>query len=433
MSQLSSTPPPEAAPRDGRRRHIGYIISLFPSYDETFILREMKGLADRGVELRIFSLRQRTDPLIQDDARPFVSATCYAAYLLSWEVLRAVARALKNKPGALVEVLGLIVRGCWRRPLALLKSLVLLPKTLFFAERAEAEGIERLHAHWATYPATSALVISRLTKIPWSLTCHAHDIFQDPTLLAEKIGEADFALTCTADNKRYLESVTSKARDKVIVSYHGLDLRLFSPAPPRPPSPRVELLSVGNFDKRKGFPILVEACGILKKRGVLFNLTLVGGGAEESAVRQTLARAGVADEVRLPGYLTQRELIPVYQAADIFVLPAILEFHYGLPNVLIEALACGVPVVATPLPAVPELVEDGVTGLLAADRDPHDLATKIETLARDPALRESMARAGRRRVETLFDIDRTIETVLAAVLSSHDRPASSPPDQHGGS
>jgi glycosyltransferase involved in cell wall biosynthesis len=391
------------------------VVSLFPSYDETFILREIQALARRGISLSLFSLRRRRQAVVQEDARPFVPMTHYAPYLLSGDVLAASVRTLARRPRPVLEVVSLIFRGCWRRPLTLLKSLAFLPKAMRFAEIARAEGLERLHAHWATYPATATLLMSRLSGIPWGLTCHAHDIFLDPSLLPEKIADAEFVLTCTADNKRYLESLTPAAVRKVRVVYHGLDLERFHPRPREEPRGPLRLLAVGSLLACKGFDILISALGLLRQRGLEVQATLAGGGPEEGKLRAQVEAEGLSDRVRLSGYLTQKELIPLYQQADVFVLPAVLEQHWGIPNVLVEALACKVPVVTTPLPSLPELVEDGVHGLVARNQDPAHLAEQIERLARDPALCRRMGEAGRRRVEERFDVESNIREVMRAL------------------
>ena len=142
---------------------------------------------------------------------------------------------------------------------------------------------------------------------------------------------------------------------------------------------------------------------------------MAGGGPEEQNLRLLAAKEGIVDRVHFTGYLTQKDLIPLYQDADIFVLPAVLAQHWGIPNVLVEALACEVPVVTTPLPSLPELVEDGVTGLVARDQDPADLAAQIERLARDPELRRRLGQAGRRRVEERFDIEVNVVEVAKAL------------------
>jgi glycosyltransferase involved in cell wall biosynthesis len=397
------------------RQHVGYVVSLFPSYDETFILREIKALSERGVRLTIFSLRKRRQAVVQEDARPFLSATRHAGYC-SADVLAATGRALWRRPLEVARLVGIVVRGTWRYPDRLLRSIVMLPKAFLFAEVAASEGIEHLHAHWATYPATVALVMSRLTGISWSLTCHAHDIFLNPSLLPEKLERAEFVLTCTSDNKRHLETVSPVSRHKVKVSYHGLDLRLFRPAPPHFSPGAPSILAVGSLLECKGFDILLEACGRLRRQGLDFALTLAGGGPEEASLRATVRREGLDRHVRFTGFVTQRDLVPLYQRADLFVLPAVLEIHWGIPNVLVEALACGVPVITTALPSLTELVEDGREGLVARNRDPEDLARKMATLLRDPGLRRAMGQAGRARVESSFDIDRTIESVVEPLV-----------------
>jgi glycosyltransferase involved in cell wall biosynthesis len=397
-------------------RRIAYVLSLFPCYDETFILREIKALAARGVDLRIFSLRRREDPLVHEDARPFVTRTAYEPHV-SVATLRALVRVLVARPADVLSLVGWILRGTWRRPSSLAKSLALFPKAVRLAEVVRAEKIDHLHAHWATYPATVAAVISRLSGVPWSLTCHAHDIFLDPSLLKEKIESARFALTCTADNKRYLETLTPVARDKVRVSYHGLDLERFRPRGPRATDGVPRVLAVGSLLPCKGFHLLVEACALLRDRGLPFHATIAGGGPQERALREAVRARGLESVVDLCGYVSQEALVPRYQDADLFVLPAVLEMHWGIPNVLVEAMACALPVIATALPSLPELVEDGVQGLVAANRDPRDLADKMAVLLTSPALRRTLGQAGRRRVEERFDVEETIGSVLEPLMA----------------
>ncbi len=397
-------------------RRIGYVLSQFPCYDETFILREIRALAARGVEVTIFSLRRRPQAIVQEDALEFLPRTRYASYL-GLEALGALGSALFRFPRPLISLVMRLVRDLFRRPLTLGKALLFLPKTLRFAELARNEGIERLHAHWATHPATAALLISRVTGIPWSFTCHAHDIFFDPILLPHKLASADFALTCTAHNKSHLDGIANGDSSRVLLSYHGLDLTLFRPSREHRETATLEILSVGSLLPCKGFQHLIEACHRLRERGVGFHATIAGGGPEEESLRRLVSARGLAEKVELVGYVTQRELLPLYQRADVFALPAVSEIHWGIPNVLVEALACGVPVVTTPLPSVPELVEDGVHGILIEDGDPGILADGIERLSREPALRQEMGRRGRERVELLFDIERTIESVLEPLLA----------------
>lgn len=392
---------------------IGYVVSQFPCYDETFILREMKGLRERGVGIVVFSLRQKHQALTQEEALSFLPETRYAPYLLSLRVLRALGAGLLRSPTVVLGLAARLVRDLWRRPLALAKSLAFVPKSIYFAEEARRLSLSRLHAHWATHPATAALLMSRLSGVPWSFTCHAHDIFADPILLPEKLRSAELALTCTSYNRDYLASLDRVDSDRVRVSYHGLDLDLFQPNGGR--STRLEgvsILAVGSLLECKGFRYLIEACRLLAARGVTFRATIAGGGPLERELKALVAHHGLGDRIRFTGFVTERELLPLYQNADLFVLPSVPEIHWGIPNVLVEAFACGLPVITTRLPSVPELVEDGVSGILLDAPDPEQIAASIEELATSRERRFAMGRAGRARVAAAWDIRRNADSIV---------------------
>jgi glycosyltransferase involved in cell wall biosynthesis/peptidoglycan/xylan/chitin deacetylase (PgdA/CDA1 family) len=400
-----------SANENGHRR-VGYIVSQFPCYDETFILREIKALRDRGLDIAIFSLRAKRQAATQEDAHALLPSTRYAPFL-SPAVARAVGRALLQKPGPILRLAFELASDLFRHPLTLAKSLAFLPKTIYFAELAREASVTHLHAHWATYPATAALLMSRLTGVPWSFTCHAHDIFADPILLPKKLKTAAFALTCTRHNRDYLASLDGVGPGRVHLSYHGLDLKRFRPVSKPPPNGHpLRILAVGSLLECKGFRHLIEACRLLAARGLDFRATIAGGGPLEEELRGLVSREGLQDRVQLTGFVTEGALVPLYQAADVFVLPALPEIHWGIPNVLIEALACEIPVVTTPLPSVSELVEHGRTGLLIEEPDPERIASSVESLARDPEMRARMGRQGRARVEQAFDLDRNIEAIV---------------------
>jgi glycosyltransferase involved in cell wall biosynthesis len=224
-------------------------------------------------------------------------------------------------------------------------------------------------------------------------------------------------LTCTADNKRFLRELCPGADPKVRVSYHGLDLTRFRPGSRRDAAEPARILAVGSLLPCKGFDQLIEACRLVAARGLDFQLTIVGGGPLEADLKAAAAAAGLSGRIHFAGYQAQEAVIESYRSADLLVLPAVLEMHWGIPNVLVEALACGVPVITTPLPSLPELVEDGVHGLVVQNRNVADLTEKLERLLREPELRRTMGQAGRARVEQLFDIDKTIATVVEPLVA----------------
>ncbi len=425
---------------------LGFILSQFPRYDEAFILRELVELSKRGEGhgargTIIFSLRPCKDKVIHEQAKALQPKTVYASFFFSFRVWGSSFFFLSRSPGKYLSALGWVVSRHWNRPVILLKSLVLFPKTVHFGRLAVERGVTHLHAFWATYPATSAVVIEKLTGIPYSLSGHAHDIYTENPALAEKIGGARFAVTCTQENKRYLEKKVSQLASwrvsgltgkpangqtgeranrqtrkpanpqtrkpaNIFVNYHGVDMARFSPAAKSEQGP-CRILAVGSLLPCKGLETLIESCGILKEAGFNFHCTVAGGGPLEGDLRDLIARHGLNEQVAITGYVSQEAVASLYKQAHLFVLPLVSKIHWGIPNVLIEALATKTPVISCNLPSLKELVEHGKSGWVIPENDPKALAEIVKQLWEDPALREKLAEAGYKRVAESFSLDVT--------------------------
>jgi glycosyltransferase involved in cell wall biosynthesis len=409
------------APRvDGR---IALVASQFPRYVDAYFLREIAGLASRGFRFRIFSLRGFGGKVIHAAARPFLAETVYAPFVFSWALLRANGRFVARMPGRYVGALLSVIVGSLRHPRGLLRALAVFPKTVYFAELIEQEGITHIHANWASHPAMSAWVMSRLTGASWSFAGHASDIYIDTAMLPQKIRSADFVVTCTRHNKDYLVGLAgSEAADKIIVSYHGVDLDRFTPVP-RQSAGSFRILTAGTLRECKGLPDLIEACEILAGRGIAFECTIVGDGPDRGSLERQIRRAGLEDRVRITGFLSQEDLIPMYQQASVVVLPALAATHFGIPNILLEALAVETPVICTPLPSLSEVMEHGTHGLSVTEQAPRELAAALESLARDPERCRAMGAAGRRKVEELFDTEKNTGILAALFRSGIERSA----------
>jgi glycosyltransferase involved in cell wall biosynthesis len=283
------------------------------------------------------------------------------------------------------------------------------PKSVYFAEIVRAEGIGHIHANWASHPSASALVMSDLTGATWSFAGHASDIYLDAGMLREKIRRAKFVTTCTKHNKDYLIGVGGPdMADKITVSYHGVDLDHFQPLPDQRAAGPFRILTVGTLRDCKGLPDLIEACGILAQRGVPFECTIVGDGEERRGLERLIRSQGLHDRIRITGFMAQEDLIPLYQQAGVVTLPALSESHFGIPNILLEALAVGTPVICTALPSLSEFMEDGVHGLFVPEQSPKALADALEALARDPERGRAIGTAGRRQIEALFDARKNV-------------------------
>ncbi len=401
------------------RPRVAMIFSQFPCYDEVFILRELVALEGK-LDLSIFSIkRSDRDPVRHSVAERLTGETVYSGLLWDRRVIRENLRLLVSRPGLFLRLLGLVFRINRPDPEFLFKSLAVFPQAVYFARVCRERGISRVHGQWATHPALSALVISRINRIPFSFTGHAHDIHVKTAGLAEKIREADFVITCTGDNRRYLERLAPRSGPgKIKVVYHGIDLAHYREKKESPPAAGTfRILSAGSLFECKGFEYLVEAGEILKRDDFDFRCRIVGGGYLEEKLRAMVREKGLSDCIEFTGYQAQDEMPGHYRWADLLVLPAVRKIHWGIPNVLLESLAVGVPVACTELPSLPELIEAPPCGFAIPEKDPAAIAALVRRVSRDRELLREYGRAGRRKIEEKWDIEKT-SAALAALFAS---------------
>lgn len=385
-----------------------FIVSKFPSYDEAFLLRELYAIS-KVRDTVIFSLRPAKDPIIHDQARELLPRTIYLPFLFSFELLWVNLKWKVTRLNRYFSAFYKVFAGNIRSPQFLLRSLVLFPKSVMFADWALKNGVKHMHAYWATYPATVAYIVNELTGIPYSFMGHAHDIYLDTTFLPEKMSRATFISTCTASNKDHLHKVApSYPLDKIRIIHHGLDLKQFESLPEKK-NALFEILSVGTLQYYKGFNYLLDALALLKKRGLKFNCTIIGGGPEEKNIKEQRTRLGLETEVTMTGPLKQNEVIPHYKRADVSVLMAQSEWHWGIPNVLIESLAARTAVITTRFGSVEELIQHEQTGLIVTAKDPVSLADALQRYAEDPALRLAHVEAGNALVRREFTLENNVK------------------------
>lgn len=396
---------------------VAFILSKFPCYDEVFLLREIQAVAQR-LPVTIVSLRRSREPVIHDEARDLLGRTFSPPYLLSLELLGAHLSLLARRPLRYVKALATTIGGNLKSPQFLAKNLLLFPKAVLVARWAEREGVTHVHAGWATYPASVALVVSELTDIPFSFSGHAHDLYLDTTHLATKLRRARHVTTCTESNREFLRALAPDVPSSAVqVVRHGLHLSSYRRGP-RTPEGGLQILSVGTLFPHKGFFTLLDGLEHLVREGRRFHCTIVGGGPQEDELRRRAEQPGLSGHVTIAGALPHSEVIPHYERSDVFVLMAQPEWHWGVPNVIVEALAARNAVITTRFGSVEELVEEGQTGLLVPPRDPQTLATAVERLASDEDLRARLAEAGHVRVVDDYDIRRTAELYVRCFESS---------------
>lgn len=384
-------------------RRAVYIVSLFPCWSETFIVREINALIENGVDVRIISLKPPSEKLVQADAAALMDRVRHPRS--AFHALAGAARALLLRPGAVCSTLASIIADGWRNPAVLAKSLAAWLRGLEHVGWLRGFDPQVIHAHWATYPSTAAWTLSRVLRRPFGFTCHAHDIFIERQLIARKIEDAALAVTISRFNVGWLrERETPLAERKLKVIHCGVDMT----ANPWQPGGRdgQQILAVGRLDPIKGFATLIEALALLDRRGVPFHCRLLGSGPLEAGLRQLARERGIADRVEFAGAQPQDVVRRWMAEAAMFVLPSEVASdgnRDGIPVALMEAMATGCPVVSTRVSGIPELVEHEVQGLLVEEKQPQALADAMQRLLADAALRERVAAGARAKVEREFD------------------------------
>lgn len=433
---------------------VACVLSSFPTLTETFVVGEILELRQRGIPILLFALRRSRAGIAQPEAAALTREVTYAAPIAAPRLLRSNAAWLRRHPRRYLGALALLVHGSWRNPIHLLKTLYLFPKAVELADRMLASDARHVHAHWATYPTTVALVVSELTGLPYSFSAHAGDVSLFRTLLADKLHRASFVVACTGELQAELARLLpAHARGKVHLNYHGVVPERFDPARGAATAGDVPtIMACGALYERKGFADLVDACAILRNRGRRFHCVLVGDGPQRRLLEARIRDQGLEPHVRLLGAVPQAEVIQRYRESDVFVLPCALRpvrlwdreaglvkaleawfepaggvIKDGIPNVLVEAMAAGLPVVTTPIAGIPELVRDGSTGLLVPPHDPPRLAEAIDRLLLDPDLRQQLGGRAAAEVRERFDRCRTIVSLADVFRRWAGRPASPAP------
>jgi glycosyltransferase involved in cell wall biosynthesis len=400
-------PTPARADAAGRPA-VAYVMSRFPKISETFILTEILALERRGVRVEVYPLLRERARLVHPEARAVVERAHYLPFA-SRAILASQLYWLRRRPRAYLGALLDVVRGTAGSLNFFVGGLAIFPKVAHGARLMQADGVVHVHCHFANHPATAGFVIGRLTGLPHSFTAHGSDLHVERRMLGEKVAAAAFVTTVSEDNRKLiLAECGGHYAEKVHVVRAGIDTALFAPHRngSRPPS-ALRVLCVGTLHEVKGQAHLVEACRLAVEHGVDVTCRLVGDGPDRAMLERRVVATGLDGRVVLLGSRTRAQVAAELAEADVLVAPSVPTRRgkrEGIPVVLMEAMSSGVAVVASNLSGIPELVEDGVSGLLVAPGDVVGLAMALQTLHADPELRRRLGRAGRRRVLAEFDV-----------------------------
>ena len=406
------------------RLKVAYIMSRFPKLTETFVLYEMIAVQSEGVQVEVYPLLREKAEVVHPDAKPFVEAAHFQPFI-SLPILRANLHFLLRKPGAYLGALWTLLRATWGSPRFFVGALGIFPKSVYFAYRMKAEKIDHVHAHIASHPAAAGFIIHRLVGIPYSFTAHGSDLHRDRHMLREKVAEAAFVAAISNYNKELIVAeCKGQYRDKVIVVHCGVDTEVFRDR-------SVDVLSengkqpftivcVGTLHEVKGQAYLLEACANLQKKGLDFICHLVGDGPDRQALTSLAEQSGISARVRFHGQQPREKIAELLQQADVLVAPSVPTSdgrREGIPVVLIEAMSSGVPVIASNLSGIPELVINEKTGLLTPPRDSAAITNALERYYREPALRQHLGNAGRQMVTEEFDLYKNAARLVQQIAS----------------
>lgn len=408
------------------KRRIAYIMSRFPHLPETFILREMQAMENLGWDIALYPLIRQNQPVVHPQAQPWIPRARRLNFI-SPAIIAANARALCQRP----RVYG----GLWWRTLGenrsspnfLIRAAVLMPQAVYAARLMQREGIVHIHAHYATHPALMAWIIHHLTGISYSITVHAHDIFVRTAMLATKLRDASFIAAISDYNRNHIVRLVGEwVCAKTHLVHCGIAPEEYTPrTQPHQVGERFEIISVGSLQAYKGHRYLIEACARLRAAAIPFHCRIIGDGAERARLMRLIAERNLGDQVELLGAQTQDRVAQLLPTAHCYVQPSIVAPSgkmEGIPVSLMEALACHLPVIATAISGIPELVRPAETGELVPPADADALADALIRVYCHPALAWMRAHAGRELVLREFDLQtnvRQLDALMERAVQKH--------------
>ena len=391
---------------------VTYILNVFPKLSETFILNEMRAMRKKGVEIEVFAYEASYEKVLHPGVRDIDRWNYFQRDKVVQSVCAHLAFLLKN-PLKYFQTIWFVFRagnsGGFSRSGDGLGRLFVM--NLHHAWAVHRSGADHLHAHFGMYAADLAMLTNRLTGIPYTFTTHGHDIYKcPPKNFALKSRLAKKHVTVSRYNKRYLIDHFGVRDEDLEVIRCGVDFESIPPG--KEEAGGHMILSVARLSQEKGLDLLVSACRILKDQGVDFECRIVGEGPERPALEKLIQEQGLEGKVRLLGARTQGEIFSLLAQARVKVLPS-RSGEESMGVALMEAMACGVPVVGPDTKGVPELVEDGECGFLVPPENVGALAEKIKVLLTDKALGKQFAEKGRRKVFREFNLKTETDKLLS--------------------
>jgi len=387
---------------------LAYILLWFPKPSETFIFREVMNLWKMDVPITVYTLYGELTKWLS----PEMASVSKRMKRLGIPFLKNLPRDLiywkKRSPEVTKWLFRTIPVRRWRSLEVGGENLWAFFCGFTLARHFLEDAIDHIHAPWANGPATAAWTASKLTGIPFSFMGRAVDIYPPDGALKEKIRDSAFVLTNPKVNVDYLKAFAGLDTEKIYLTYDPYPLANYRQAPVNMKAP-FRILALGRFARFKGFDVLLRAAGLMVDAGLDFHLTLAGAGVKGLQLKFLHKRLGLGNRVSFPGFITYDRVSDFFCDADVFVMPSVIHSsgeRDGIPNVLVEALLHRLPVVATDVAGLGEVVRNEETGYLVPQRDPAALAQAIMKMTRDRNSALEMAEKGRQLILEEFAPER---------------------------
>jgi colanic acid/amylovoran biosynthesis glycosyltransferase len=400
---------------------VAYILARFPNLTETFILNEITTLRQRGIDIKILAID--SDPNFNQEPASHLPQVIYYGKHFSFNKFIAHLHFIYLLKFKYLRIFAQIFYRSDTSVKAYFTNFKAFSIAIYFLYRIEKDSVDLIHAHFINLPTGIASFMSLMSSIPYSCSAHAQDIYKGNLKdIKQKITNSKFTITCTAANKRYLSDLCGNLDHyKIFHVYHGVDVNQWSfrDSLTKIKKP-VNILSIGRLVEKKGFTYLLEAISILTQKGIDVRCSIVGDGPLQNKLNKKAQELGIGEKVTFHGALSHTDVKEIYKYCDFFVLSCNVSVdgdRDGLPNVLLEAMAQGIPVISTNISAIPELVKHKYTGMLVPPHDPDGISDSVIELINNPKLRNYLSVNGRHCVENEFDINNSTSVLEKLFLT----------------
>ncbi len=392
-----------------------YVLKMYPRFSETFIVSEILAREAAGDRIEIFSLRQSNDARFHPELARVQAPVTYIGRpdrtSELWEIFRIAEAA---------GLSGALARNFAELAAAYPDDAV---QAINLAIALQRRNVRHIHVHFASLATSVARLASAITGIPFSFTAHAVDIFKDSVVtedLRSKLEQAHHSVTISRFNFRYLRHRFPDATSRLHLVRNGLELERFPYRDPHPIGATVRVAAVGRLVEKKGFQHLLPAAAELVEQGFRLDMRIAGTGVLAEEFQETIERLRLTDCVRLVGLQTQDQIHELLRSSDVFIAPCVVGTDGnadGIPTVLLEAMATGVPCIGTAVTGIPEVVRDGRTGILARPGSPRVLARAIQRISGPATDMIALARNARALIEQDYDGRRQAEVLRSLALT----------------